>query len=294
MSSAEKAALMLTELENYDLRILQAIELGMITHETVPFEEIVKYSGLNEDELEYRLGKLDRLELIWRQHEPYLGYIINYTAYDLLALNALVKGEVLEALGSSVGVGKEADVYEGFTPDKTRVAIKFHRLGRTSFRDTRRKREYLADRRHISWLYQSRLAAENEYKALQLMFEAGVNVPKPISQNRHTIVMSYIEGHQLSDVAFLDVPEEFLDDIIENVRIAYKAGVVHSDLSEYNVLVDNEAEVWIIDWPQYITIDHPNSKETLERDIRNIVYYFQRKFNSKRSIDDAISYVEGG
>ena len=294
MSSAEKAALMLTELENYDLRILQAIELGMITHETVPFEEIVKYSGLNEDELEYRLGKLDRLELIWRQHEPYLGYIINYTAYDLLALNALVKGEVLEALGSSVGVGKEADVYEGFTPDKTRVAIKFHRLGRTSFRDTRRKREYLADRRHISWLYQSRLAAENEYKALQLMFEAGVNVPKPISQNRHTIVMSYIEGHQLSDVAFLDVPEEFLEDIIENVRIAYKAGVVHSDLSEYNVLVDNEAEVWIIDWPQYITIDHPNSKETLERDIRNIVYYFQRKFNSKRSIDDAISYVEGG
>ena len=294
MSSAEKAALMLTELENYDLRILQAIELGMITHETVPFEEIVKYSGLNEDELEYRLGKLDRLELIWRQHEPYLGYIINYTAYDLLALNALVKGEVLEALGSSVGVGKEADVYEGFTPDKTRVAIKFHRLGRTSFRDTRRKREYLADRRHISWLYQSRLAAENEYKALQLMFEAGVNVPKPISQNRHTIVMSYIEGHQLSDVAFLDVPEEFLDDIIENIRIAYKAGVVHSDLSEYNVLVDNEAEVWIIDWPQYITIDHPNSKETLERDIRNIVYYFQRKFNSKRSIDDAISYVEGG
>ena len=294
MSSAEKAALMLTELENYDLRILQAIELGMITHETVPFEEIVKYSGLNEDELEYRLGKLDRLELIWRQHEPYLGYIINYTAYDLLALNALVKGEVLEALGSSVGVGKEADVYEGFTPDKTRVAIKFHRLGRTSFRDTRRKREYLADRRHISWLYQSRLAAENEYKALQLMFEAGVNVPKPISQNRHTIVMSYIEGHQLSDVAFLDVPEEFLDDIIENVRIAYKAGVVHSDLSEYNVLVDNEAEVWIIDWPQYITIDHPNSKETLERDIRNIVYYFQRKFNSKRIIDDAISYVEGG
>ena len=285
---------MLTELENYDLRILQAIELGMITHETVPFEEIVKYSGLNEDELEYRLGKLDRLELIWRQHEPYLGYIINYTAYDLLALNALVKGEVLEALGSSVGVGKEADVYEGFTPDKTRVAIKFHRLGRTSFRDTRRKREYLADRRHISWLYQSRLAAENEYKALQLMFEAGVNVPKPISQNRHTIVMSYIEGHQLSDVAFLDVPEEFLDDIIENVRIAYKAGVVHSDLSEYNVLVDNEAEVWIIDWPQYITIDHPNSKETLERDIRNIVYYFQRKFNSKRIIDDAISYVEGG
>ena len=285
---------MLTELENYDLRILQAIELGMITHETVPFEEIVKYSGLNEDELEYRLGKLDRLELIWRQHEPYLGYIINYTAYDLLALNALVKGEVLEALGSSVGVGKEADVYEGFTPDKTRVAIKFHRLGRTSFRDTRRKREYLADRRHISWLYQSRLAAENEYKALQLMFEAGVNVPKPISQNRHTIVMSYIEGHQLSDVAFLDVPEEFLDDIIKNIRIAYKAGVVHSDLSEYNVLVDNEAEVWIIDWPQYITIDHPNSKETLERDIRNIVYYFQRKFNSKRSIDDAISYVEGG
>jgi RIO kinase 2 len=294
VSSAEKAALLITELESYDFRILQAIELGMITHEIVPFEEVAKYSGLSDEELEFRLGKLDKYELLWRQREPYLGYVMNYTAYDLLALNALVKGEVLEALGSPVGIGKEADVYEGFTPSKTRVAVKFHRLGRTSFRDTRRKREYLADRRHISWLYQSRLAAENEYKALQLMFEAGVSVPEPVSQNRHTIVMSYIEGHQLSDVSYLDVPDEFLNDVLVNVKTAYKSGVVHSDLSEYNVLVDLKGEIWLIDWPQYITIDHPNSKEILERDIGNIVYYFQRKYGTERSIEDAIDYVESG
>jgi RIO kinase 2 len=292
VSSAEKAALLITELESYDFRILQAIELGMINHEIVPFEEVAKYSGIRDDELEFRLGKLDKAELLWRQHEPYLGYVINYTAYDLLALNALVKAEVLEALGSSVGIGKEADVYEAYTPKKQRVAIKFHRLGRTSFRDTRRKRDYIADRRHISWLYQSRLAAENEFKALQIMFAAGISVPEPISQNRHAIVMSFIEGHQLSDVSSLDIPEEYLDDILKNVKKAFNTGVIHNDLSEYNVLVGLDGEIWIIDWPQYMTTDHTNAKEMLERDVKNIVYYFQRKFDTKISIEEAIRYVE--
>ncbi|MFH0849533.1 MAG: RIO1 family regulatory kinase/ATPase, partial [Candidatus Bathyarchaeota archaeon] len=194
MSSAEKAAQVLTQLENLDLRILQAMERGMIKHEYVPFEEVARYSGLYDSKLEYRLGNLDRLELIYRQKEPYLGYIMNYTAYDCLALNALVKSETLEALGPIVGIGKEADVYEAMAPGNVKVAVKFHRLGRTSFRDTRRKRDYIADRRHISWLYQSRLAAENEYKALKTMYEAGVSVPQPFEQNRHAVVMEYLEA----------------------------------------------------------------------------------------------------
>ena len=80
MSSAEKAAQVLTQLENLDLRILQAMEQGMIKHEYVPFEEVARYSDLHDSKLEYRLSNLDRLELIYRQKEPYLGYIMNYTA----------------------------------------------------------------------------------------------------------------------------------------------------------------------------------------------------------------------
>ena len=206
MSSAEKAAQTLPSLENYDLRVLQAIELGMIQHQIVPHEEVLRLSGLNENEIDHRLDMLYKNELIYRERDPYLGYLMNYNGYDLLALNALVKGEILEYLGPSIGIGKEADVYEGVTPDEKIVAVKFHRLGRTSFRDTKRKREYLADRRHTSWLYQSRLAAETEYDALQRMYKAGVKVPEPLYQNRHTIVMQYIKSIQLSDVISLDEP----------------------------------------------------------------------------------------
>ena len=217
---------------------------------------------------------------------------MNYNGYDLLALNALVKAEILEYLGPSIGIGKEADVFEGITPEDKTVAVKFHRLGRTSFRDTKRKREYLADRRHTSWQYQSRLAAETEYKALQLMHEAGVQVPEPIYQNRHTITMQYIEGTQLSDIISLEEPEIFLDDILVNMKKAYKAGIVHSDLSEYNILIDTETHVWIIDWPQYITKDHHNAEEILERDIGNITYYFERKYGTEMTRTEAIEYVK--
>lgn len=293
MSSAEKAAVALTKVESYDLRILQAIELGMIQHKVVPVKEVVRYSGLNEREVEYRMKGLDELELLYRQWDPYLGYIMNYNGYDLLALNALVKAESLEALGPSIGIGKESDVFEAVTPEDVKVAVKFHRLGRTSFRDTRRKREYVADRRHISWLYQSRLAAEAEYRALKSMHEAGVSVPEPIDQNRHVIVMQFIQGTQLSDIISLDEPRLFLDDILEDVRLAYRAGVIHTDLSEYNILVDGDGEVWIIDWPQYTSTDHPNAMELLERDVGNVVYYFQRKHGLDYDPEQALSQVRG-
>jgi len=254
---------------------------------------VAKYSGLNESELEYRMKRLDELDLLYRQQDPYLGYMMNYNGYDLLALNAFVKSETLEALGPSIGVGKESDVYEAVTPDEGKVAVKFHRLGRTSFRDTRRKREYVADRRHISWLYQSRLAAEAEYTALQIMHGAGAWVPKPIDQNRHVIVMQLIEGTELSDIISLDEPRLFLEDILEDVGLAYKAGVVHTDLSEYNILVDAEGMVWIIDWPQYVSADHPNALELLKRDIGNVVYYFKRKYGLEYDPDQALKNVLG-
>lgn len=292
VSSAEKAASIILELDNRDFRILQAIELGMIQHELVPIPVIMRYTGMNENKVTYRLNKLYKLELIYRQRDPYLGMMMNYTGFDCLALNAIVKADIIDALGPSIGVGKEADVFQAITEQEKVVAVKFHRLGRTSFRDTRRKRDYIAGRRHVSWLFQSRLAAENEYKALRLMHEAGVTVPEPIHQNRHIIIMGYIEGTQLSKIISLEEPEEFLQDILENMNKAYRAGVIHTDLSEYNVLVGFDGKIWIIDWPQYISSKHPNAEEILERDIGNVIHYFKRKYKTDMTTEEAVETVK--
>ena len=291
MSSAERAASILPELEAEDFRVLQALELGMASSQYVPIDEIIKYANLNPQEVEFRVSGLNRRGLLYGQPQPYAGYILNYEGYDCLALNALVKADVLEALGRSLGVGKESDVYEALTPDGARVAVKFHRLGRTSFRDTRRKRGYVAARRHISWLYQSRLAAEREFEALRLVHLAGVSAPKPLHRNRHVLVMSYIEGYNLADVDSLDDPEGFLDDILKNVRCAFLAGVVHTDLSEFNIVVQPDGEVLLIDWPQFVSKDHPNAEMLLRRDVRNVLRYFRRKFGVERSLEEALASV---
>jgi len=293
MSSAELAVRVFRTLENEDFRVLQVIETGMSKHEFVPKEQIAKFTKFDlARDTDFRLSRLNKLGLIYRMRGPYVGYTLNYTGYDCLAINALVKSGVLEAFGKPLGVGKEADVYDALNPKGERIAVKFHRLGRISFRQTMRKRGYTTE--HASWLFQSRLAAEKEFQALRLLFPYKVAVPAPISQNRHVIAMGMIEGAELSDWKEISKPEKVLKEILRNVRKAYlKAGVIHADLSEYNVILKPNMHILIIDWPQYVTMTHPNAKQLLTRDIKNILQYFKRKYMLKVKLKEALAYVTG-
>ncbi|MEM2281367.1 MAG: RIO1 family regulatory kinase/ATPase, partial [Candidatus Bathyarchaeia archaeon] len=244
------------------------------------------------EEVTFRLEKLHNLRLIRQTKQPYLGYTLNYAGYDCLAINAFVKAGVLEAFGKPLGVGKEADVYDALTPSGERIAIKFHRLGRISFRQTRRKRDWT--REDVNWLLRSRKAAEKEYQALTLVYPEGVAVPKPISQNRHAIAMSAIEGAELAQCREIPNPRKVLLEILSNVRKAYlKAGVIHADLSEYNIILKPDTHILIIDWPQYVTKEHPNAQQLLKRDIENVIAFFKRKHLLEANLDKALAYVTG-
>lgn len=292
MSSAEVAVQVFRKLESEDLRVLQVIEATMSKHEFVPKELIAKFAKFSLEETAFRLSRLSKFRLIRRMRGPYVGYTLNYAGYDCLATNALVKAGVLEAFGKPLGVGKEADVYDALNPKGERIAVKFHRLGRISFRQTIRKRGYTTE--HTSWLFQSRLAAEKENQALKLVFPHGVTVPKPISQNRHVLVMGMIEGAELAEYREIPKPEKVLKEILRNVRKAYlKAGVIHADLSEYNVILKPDMHILIIDWPQYITREHPNAQQLLTRDVKNILRYFKRKHMLKGKLKEALAYVTG-
>ena len=292
MSSAEVAVQVFRTLENEDIRILQVIETSMSQYEFVPKEVIAKFSKYSMEETDFRLSRLNKMRLIRKTKGAYVGYTLNYAGYDCLAMNALVKAGVLEALGKPLGVGKEADVYDALNPKGERIAVKFHRLGRISFRQTKRKRGYTAEK--ANWLFQSRLAAEREFQALKIVFPCGVAVPKPISQNRHVIVMGMIEGAELAEWREIPAPENVLKEILCNVRKTYlKAGVVHADLSEYNIILKPDMHVLIIDWPQYVTREHPNAQQLLMRDVKNILQFFERKHMLKAKLDEAMMYVTG-
>jgi RIO kinase 2 len=292
MSSAEVAVEIFRSLEPEDFIMLQAIEAGMNSREYVPKEQLQRYAKVPMDRVDFELSRLDKLGLVYRMQGGYVGYTMNYAGYDCLAINAFVKAGVLEAFGKSLGVGKEADVFDALDPKGVRVAVKFHRLGRISFRQTRRKRGYMLDR--AGWLLQSKLAAEKEFEALKLVYYYGISVPEPIYHNRHAIVMGVIEGGELRKWRELEDPNSVLLEILFNVRRAFlDAGVIHGDLSEYNVILRPDMHVLIIDWPQFVGKDHPNAEDLLRRDVKNVLDSFSRKFKVKVSLEDAFSYVSG-
>ncbi len=274
------------KLSRHDFKILNAIERGMSRYMYVPMEEIAKLSGFDLEFVETRLKSLNSLGLVQRRKGAYIGYILTSRGYDCLALNALVKRGVLESISSSpLGVGKEADVYVGLTPAGKEVAVKFHRAGRTSFRGVRVRRAYVGDREHISWLYLSRLAAKNEYDALRILSPAGVSVPKPIDWNRHVVVTELVRGVELYTVPPLDSPETLMHKIIDEIKKAFRdAGLVHGDLSEYNIIVGEKEEPVIFDWPQWVPSSHPSALMLLKRDVENILKFFKRKYHVKLDV----------
>ena len=117
-----------------------------------------------------------------------------------------------------------------------------------------------------------------------------VSIPKPYDQNRHAIVMELAKGSLLSKTRLLD-PEWYLDEILRQVKITYSMGIIHADLSEYNVFVSEDC-IQLIDWPQYITPEHPQADEILERDVSNILVHFYRKYGIKRELNETVAEIK--
>jgi RIO kinase 2 len=116
-------------------------------------------------------------------------------------------------------------------------------------------------------------------------------VPLPVAQNRHAVVMSLISGPNLNR-CILEKPREILDEILENVRTAYGMGVIHADLSEFIVMVEDGRCV-IIDWPQWVGTDHVNARHLLSRDIEKILTFFKKKYKITCSLEDSLRCVTG-
>ncbi len=267
---------------------MRAIESGMKTHEWVSVEDMAASSGLSEKEVNYRLKGLADMGLVERFTGHYVGYQLKFNGYDILAISAFVKRNTISSLGGLIGVGKESVVIAAMGLDQP-LAIKFHREGRTAFKQVKRKREHLVDLHNVNWLYASALAAKHEFDVLKQLYPV-VRVPEPVDQNRHAIVMGVVEGYELSRVKLED-PGWYLDRILEQLSIAYRQGYVHGDFSEYNVMV-SETGVTIIDWPQAVQAGTRLADNLLARDVGNILTYFARKYRIKRDVQPIIEKIK--
>ncbi len=264
-------------LDEDHFKILRIIEKNLKKYEIIPIEIIEKQSGLDKSSVEKLLKKLNYYKLVWCPRGKRKGYVLNYNGLDLLALRNLVRRNIIESIGKPLGVGKEADVYEGLSPSGQELAIKFFRIGRTSFRGYEKKRPTL--HQYHSYLYASIVAAEKEFEALKILNPKGVSTPEPIARDRHIVVTKIFRGVEIPSAQYIGNPLKILTRILDNIVRAYEVGIVHSDLSVYNILVTPSEDIILIDWPQWIWRDHPMANIYLKRDLTNLIRYFKRRWN---------------
>jgi RIO kinase 1 len=194
----------------------------------------------------------------------------------------LSRGTLAEIHGA-ISTGKEANVYRGVDADGNSVAVKIYRV---STAETDFMLEYIiGDRRFKNVRRQSRSLipqwAMKEFKNLKRYYEAGIRVPRPIDIMRNVLTMEFIGDNEQSLAAPLlkniEIPDpvKTFDKIIGMIQKGYtKAGLVHADLSEYNILW-SDGPIFI-DVSQAVLLEHDNAKKYLFRDIQNIINFFKK------------------
>ncbi|MCY4731643.1 serine protein kinase RIO [Natronomonas gomsonensis] len=210
------------------------------------------------------------------------------------ALYKLVQDGYIDAFGGPISTGKEANVYTALAPDGE-VAVKVYRINASDFRQMR---DYLdgdprfegigSDKKKVvvAW-------TKKEFANLSRARAAGVRVPEPLAVERNVLVMEYLGGEddrakRLNEV-HVENPETAYEVVREYTRRLYRAGLVHGDLSEYNIVV-HDGELCLLDLGQAVTVHHPNAQEFLERDCHNVAAFFRRQ-GLEVTDDDLLEYV---
>ncbi len=234
---------------------------------------------------EKKIREIDeRLEGLLIKGKESDDYKVRDDVFDEATLKALYKLSnkgVISAMGGSISTGKEANVFHALGEDEKELAIKIYRIATSDFKAMH---DYLAgdprfgnvknDKKSIVFAW-----TKKELRNLNRSHDVGIRVPKPITSDRNILIMEFIGNDGIAAPRLKDIKsqledvDEIFDTVVEYmVKLYNEANLVHSDLSEFNILYDDGPV--FIDMGQAVTLDHPMAEEFLERDVRNIVRFF--------------------
>lgn len=230
-------------------------------------------------------------------------------------LELLVQDGAIEKVVQPIMSGKEASLYVVLVDGKPCAAKVYKEAQSRSFRqraDYVEGRQVRGSRQQRALVNKSRFGKElleeswqtAELDALQRLETAGVRVPHPLLFVDNVLVMSLVldaEGRaapRLSDLEFYPQEARYLMGVLlDQIIRMLCAGIVHGDLSEYNVLMSHEGPV-IIDLPQAISVSHNrNARALLLRDVNNITRFVARfapEYNRARYGEEIWSLYERG
>jgi len=206
-----------------------------------------------------------------------------FDKFTLLTLYDIVNRGYFEVLYGAVKTGKESNVFLAKDSSGQQLAVKIHRMVTSDFHAMIK---YIEGDRRFSKIKKSRRSTiltwvEKEFQNLRTAFDAGVTVPRPIYSKKNVVVMDFIGTGDLAAPTLKQAKaggDELFTQVADDMRTLFKAGLVHGDLSEYNILLQDDKAV-IIDVSQSVPIDHPLAEELLKRDVTNVCRYFNKKFD---------------
>ncbi len=217
------------------------------------------------------------------------------------ALYKLVTKGLIGGLGGVVKAGKEARIYWAEGPRGEELAVKIYLTTTAEFwksrwmyiEGDRRFRKVKRTTRSIVYAW-----ATKEYKNLVKAYEAGVRVPKPIAVHRNVLVMEFLGKNRvpapLMKEVKLEDPGAAYRALLDCIKKLYtEAGLVHGDLSEYNVMIW-ENEPVIFDISQAVPTSHPMADELLMRDIKNLNAYFAKLKVNVLPLEQVYEWVKHG
>jgi RIO kinase 1 len=203
-------------------------------------------------------------------------------------LQPLIDDGVIDEVLRSLKSGKEATVYVVRTGSQVRCAKVYRDMGQRSFQ----KRAQYQEGRKVRGSRQARAMAKStrfgrkeqesawknaEVDALYKLVAADVRVPKPYGYFNDVLIMELVtdsNGNPAPRLGEVDLTPELARDyhtfLIRQIVRMLSLGLIHGDLSEFNVLVGPDGPV-IIDLPQAVNAaGNNNAFAMLERDVNNI------------------------
>jgi RIO kinase 1 len=219
----------------------------------------------------------------------------------LKAVHKLMNIGHLQTLDFPIATGKEASVFVGLTKRSDEVAVKIYRIGNATFNSIR---QYIVDDPRFRSLSHDRRSvihawAQKEFKNLMRMHDAGVAVPAPIAYLENILIMEYLcvgDNHDpappLRSLRTFDAADVYKQLRRDVRRMVKDGGIVHGDLSEYNIVLVGERP-YIIDVSQGVVIEHPGARGFLERDAKNLAHFFERR-GIDESAADLFAYWSHG
>lgn len=275
-----------------DIAILRLVDGLRSSFQWVPFKILESKLPWNYKKLKRSIkdmAAMDLLTLNTRNEELFIK--LKLRGSDTLSLWELKNHNAIETIGDVVGTGKEAVIINAQTAEGEWVILKIHRYFKKEFDKIKRSLSYssvLIRNKQLniseSEVDVPRAKAQTEAWALELAKKSGIYVPELRGINRHILVMDMISADEgvLATPMYrmrLENPQDCFDILAEDLyNIVTKAQLVHGDLSEFNILLDEEQKLCYIDWPQAVPTNYKYSNLLLERDITNIKRYFENQY----------------